>query len=123
MHTSCWVSGTQSLRAGGWSGGLNLSVERRFLPTESRSLSVLFEGVCVGVLPVIKYKQIHNEKYIHVQRSAQVSKEGSIKKITLDMKRDATQFSLSSLIFGLKGEKQMADASIFQAKLDKSRPV
>lgn len=57
MHTWCWVSGTQSLRAGGWSGGLNLAGERRFLPAELRSLwvSVLFEeGVCVGVLPAVR---------------------------------------------------------------------
>lgn len=55
MQTCCWVSGTQSLRAGGWSGGWNLEGERRFLPAEFRSLSlsVLFEeGMCVGVLPV-----------------------------------------------------------------------
>lgn len=55
MHTWCWVSGTQSLRAGGWSGGLNLADKRCFLPAELRplSLSVLFEdGVCEGVLLV-----------------------------------------------------------------------
>lgn len=55
MHMCCLVSGTQSLRAGGWSGGWNLAGERRFFPAEIRSLSlsVLFEEeVCVGVLPV-----------------------------------------------------------------------
>lgn len=57
MHTCCCVSGTQSLRAGGWSGGWNLAGERGFLPAELRSLSMLLEGrVCVGVLPV----QTHN---------------------------------------------------------------
>lgn len=65
MHTCCWVSGTQSLRAGGWSGGWNLVAERRFLPAEFRSLSlsVLFEeGVCVGVLPINKHNRLNNNR-------------------------------------------------------------
>lgn len=49
MHTRRWVSGTQSLRAGGWSGGWNLAGEMRFLQAEFRSHDE--EGVCVGVLP------------------------------------------------------------------------
>lgn len=78
MHTSCWVSGTQSLRAGGCSGGWNLADEPRLLPAELRSfsLSVLFEeGVCVGVLPVIKHKK--------GKQSDKIKKNTSLKPGTL----------------------------------------
>lgn len=53
MHTWCLASGTQSLRAGGCSGGWNLAEESALFPsTRSLSLSELFEdAVCEGVLP------------------------------------------------------------------------
>lgn len=64
MHTWCLVSGTQSLRAGGWSGGWNLA----FFPwPRSRSLSELLEdGVCVGVLP--GNTQQSNRSFTHASR-------------------------------------------------------
>ena len=54
MQLSCWVSGTQSLRAGGCGGGWNCPSARRLRPADTRSLSrsaLLTEEVCVGVLP------------------------------------------------------------------------
>lgn len=59
MQTCCWVSGIQSLRAGGLSGGWNLPGERPFLLAEPRSFSLsvlLEEGVCVGVLPASHHR-------------------------------------------------------------------
>lgn len=72
MHTWCLVSGTQSLRAGGWSGGWNLAKERAFFPRpRSLSLSELFEdGVCVGVLP--GDTQQSNRSLTHFRRIHQV---------------------------------------------------
>ncbi|KAF3845315.1 hypothetical protein F7725_008478 [Dissostichus mawsoni] len=40
MHRSCLVSGTQSLRFGGCSGGWNFAEDRCFLPAELRSFSL-----------------------------------------------------------------------------------
>lgn len=70
MQTSFLLSGTQSFRAGGWSGGWNFAGKRRFFSVQLRSLSLsdrLEEGVWVGVLSTNNQTTAGKEKISYIQ--------------------------------------------------------